>query len=154
HEWRRSGRSDVREARTCGGDAERAPGAKASLRGGRLWSGAVTSISATTRVMPTLAVVVVTRNEERRIGRCLDSVFRALEAYPNTRVVVVDSGSTDDTIHVAQRYPATVCRYCGPVRSPAAGRRIGSQQVDAQCVMFLDGDRALPPEWWRAALRL
>jgi len=114
----------------------------------------VKTASAVTLAQPTLGVVVVTLNEGRRIARCLESAFRAAEPLPDTRVVVVDSGSIDDTVRIAQRYPATVCRYRGPVRSPAAGRRIGSQQVDSQYVMFLDGDCTLHSEWLREALRL
>lgn len=103
---------------------------------------------------PTLAVVVVTRNEERRVGRCLESVLRAIGPYPNTRVVVVDSESTDGTTRVALQYDVTVCRYRDRVKSAAAGRRIGFGQVAARYVLFLDGDCSLCQDWLPDAIRL
>jgi glycosyltransferase involved in cell wall biosynthesis len=45
-----------------------------------------------------ISVVVITRNEEANIGRCLSSVAWADE------IVVVDSGSSDRTVEIARRY--------------------------------------------------
>jgi glycosyltransferase involved in cell wall biosynthesis len=49
-----------------------------------------------------LSVAVITKNEAHRIERCLQSVAFA------DQVVVVDSGSTDDTVAVARRLGAEV----------------------------------------------
>jgi (heptosyl)LPS beta-1,4-glucosyltransferase len=51
---------------------------------------------------PLLSVVVITRNEADRIGRLLASVTFADE------VVVVDSGSTDDTVRICRAAGAKV----------------------------------------------
>lgn len=50
------------------------------------------------RLMQTLTVVVITRNEEDNLAGCLDSVPFANE------IVVVDDGSTDATREIAARY--------------------------------------------------
>ena len=50
-----------------------------------------------------LSVVIIARNEERRIGDCIDSV-RSL----TDDIVVVDSGSTDRTCEVAESHGARV----------------------------------------------
>ncbi|WP_116963909.1 glycosyltransferase family 2 protein [Fastidiosibacter lacustris] len=50
----------------------------------------------------TLGVVIITKNEEKNISRCLDSVKWANE------IIVVDSGSTDKTIEIAKGYGAKV----------------------------------------------
>jgi glycosyltransferase involved in cell wall biosynthesis len=44
-----------------------------------------------------LSVVVITKDEEAAIARCLDSVRWADE------IVVLDSGSTDRTVEIADR---------------------------------------------------
>lgn len=51
---------------------------------------------------PTLSVIIITFNESRHIGACLDSVAFADE------IIVVDSGSTDDTCEIARARGATV----------------------------------------------
>lgn len=50
----------------------------------------------------TLGVVIITKNEEKNIGRCLESVKWANE------IIVVDSGSTDKTIDIAKSYQARI----------------------------------------------
>jgi len=50
--------------------------------------------------MEKLSVVVITLNEEKNLGRCLDSVAWADE------IIVVDSGSTDRTEEIAREYGA------------------------------------------------
>jgi len=94
-----------------------------------------------------LAVVIVTRNEEWHIDGCLESVFNALEPFSETPVVVVDSDSTDATVTIANRYPVTIYRYRGLHQCAAAGRRVGFDRVEAEYVLFLDGDCALHQEW-------
>src|SRR5690606_25598666 len=67
-------------------------------RGLRRRHGARTSMSA----RPTLSVILITRDEARRIERCLRSVDFADE------VVVLDSGSTDETVALARELGARV----------------------------------------------
>lgn len=52
--------------------------------------------------MPRLSVVVITQDEAARIGRCLDSV-----AWADERIVL-DSGSSDDTVAIARARGARV----------------------------------------------
>lgn len=47
-----------------------------------------------------ISVIVITKNEEAAIGRCLESVKWASE------IVVLDSGSTDRTVEICRRYTA------------------------------------------------
>ncbi len=53
-------------------------------------------------LMHTLSVVIITKNEERNIERCIGSVLWAGE------VIVVDSGSTDATAELSRRLGARV----------------------------------------------
>jgi len=50
-----------------------------------------------------LAVIIITHNESARIGDCIDSVLPLA-----TQIVVVDSGSTDDTVAIARAKGASV----------------------------------------------
>ena len=49
--------------------------------------------------MPKLSVVIITYNEEKNIGRCLESITDIADD-----IVVVDSFSTDRTEEIVQSY--------------------------------------------------
>src|SRR5215831_14870765 len=50
-----------------------------------------------------LSICIITLNEEANIGRTLDSVREIAD-----EIIVVDSGSTDSTVSIAQSYGAKV----------------------------------------------
>ena len=50
--------------------------------------------------MKPLSVVIIAKNEEKNIRRCLESVAWASE------IVLIDSGSTDRTTEIAREYGA------------------------------------------------
>jgi len=56
--------------------------------------------------MPNLSVVIITFNEERNIGRCLESVKEIAD-----EIVVVDSFSTDNTRKIAESFGARVIEH-------------------------------------------
>ena len=51
--------------------------------------------------MVRLSVVIITHNEERNIGRCLKALYGIA-----SEVVVVDSGSTDETESICRQHGA------------------------------------------------
>ncbi|MBM4135159.1 MAG: glycosyltransferase [Nitrospira sp.] len=53
--------------------------------------------------MPTVSIIVRTKNEERWIGHCLSMVFK--QDIEDIEVIVVDNASTDHTVEIAKRYP-------------------------------------------------
>ena len=95
---------------------------------------------------PTIAVVLITRNEARRIRRCLASVRWADE------IVVVDQHSEDGT--------AAVCRALGArviFRDMSAGfgdqKNFAIAQARAEWVLSLDADEEVPRALRRAIVR-
>lgn len=53
--------------------------------------------------MRTLSVIVITKNEQDRIGRCLESIKSIAD-----EIVVFDSGSSDKTVEIAKEYTSIV----------------------------------------------
>ncbi len=53
--------------------------------------------------MPETAVIIRTKNEERWIGECLKQLQE--QTYPDFEIIIVDSGSTDRTIEIIQKFP-------------------------------------------------
>jgi glycosyltransferase involved in cell wall biosynthesis len=89
---------------------------------------------------PTISVAILTYNEERRLPRCLAGVAFADE------VVVVDSGSTDRTIEIAQSSGAKVYSY-PDWQGFAVQRNRLLQNCSCDYVFFLDADEELTPDF-------
>lgn len=90
--------------------------------------------------MPTfsLTLVVMTYNEAKTIGRCLDSVPFAGEK------LVIDSGSTDDTVAIAQAHGARVVHQDWLGFGPQ--RNFATTQCSNDWILALDADEYLSPE--------
>lgn len=86
-----------------------------------------------------LSVIVITKNEEAAIGRCLDSVRWADE------IVVLDSGSTDRTAEIARSAGARVTVDAHwPGFGPQKNRVLALATGD--WVLSIDADEWLTPE--------
>jgi glycosyltransferase involved in cell wall biosynthesis len=90
--------------------------------------------------MPVLpfTLVVMTYNEAANIARCLDSVPFAAEK------VVVDSGSTDDTVAIARAHGARVVHQDWLGFGPQ--RNFATTQCSHEWILALDADEYLSPE--------
>lgn len=104
-------------------------------------------------ILPTLAVVVIARNEEENIGASLEAALAAVCGQDCSEVVLVDSDSSDRTVEIAQQYPISILRYRAERPTAAAGRRIGFAHVRASYVQFIDGDCCIEPGFIEAALQ-
>jgi tetratricopeptide (TPR) repeat protein len=83
---------------------------------------------------------MIARNEERNLPRCLESVRGVVD-----EMVVVDTGSTDQTVAVAQRHGARVFHFpwCNDF---SAARNEAIRQARGQWILALDADEALARE--------
>ncbi|WP_175530594.1 glycosyltransferase [Brevibacillus centrosporus] len=54
-----------------------------------------------------LSICMIVKDEEKNLGRCLVSM-RSLISRPDVELIIVDTGSTDKTIEIAQRYTPAV----------------------------------------------
>lgn len=88
-----------------------------------------------------LTVVILTKDEEKHIERCLASVRPFA-----SRVLVVDSGSTDRTVELARAGGAEV--LSNPWVNYATQMNWGIDHVDAEAdwIMRLDADEIVTPE--------
>lgn len=100
-----------------------------------------------------LSVVIISRNEEKNIARCIESVLKALKHIQRSEVILVDSASIDRTIQIAIQYPIKILqlRPEWPL-SPAAGRFIGFLNSRGRYIHFQDGDTTMFEDWFSQAL--
>lgn len=85
-----------------------------------------------------LSLVIITRNEERRLPRCVRSVPFADE------VVVVDSGSTDSTVETARSMGCRVMHH--DFEDYSSQKQWALEQAGCDWVLFLDADEYLSRE--------
>jgi glycosyltransferase involved in cell wall biosynthesis len=89
--------------------------------------------------MPTLSVILITRNEEANLDDCLAS----LEGIAQ-QIVVVDTNSVDRTLEIAQKYGATIAQPSDwPGFGPQKNRALDLATGD--WVLSLDADERLTP---------
>ncbi|MGZ8794355.1 MAG: glycosyltransferase [Gaiellaceae bacterium] len=99
--------------------------------------------------LPTVSVCVAAYNEERHIGRLLDSLVD--QSHPPTEVIVADDGSRDRTAEIAAAKGVTVLAL--DHRGPAAARNAASRVARGEILVFLDGDMACTPGFLERLVR-
>lgn len=86
-----------------------------------------------------LSIAILTKNEAKRILACIKSAQFADE------IIVVDSGSTDDTVTLASGAGAMVFNY-PDWQGFAVQRNRALSHVTGDYVFFLDADEVITPE--------
>ena len=103
--------------------------------------------------MTPVSIVIITLNEEKRIGRLLDDLSK--QSHQQFEVIVVDSNSDDNTCEVArgfeQALPSLTVHKMGE-RGTSLGRNTGAQIAKHERLLFLDADVRLSPTFLTNAL--
>src|SRR5947209_734107 len=93
---------------------------------------------------PRVSVVVCSYNAERTMEACLASL-EALD-YPDYEVIVVNDGSTDRTLEIAERFP--FCRIISqPNKGLSVARNVGAEAASGEIVAYTDSDCVADPDW-------
>lgn len=87
-------------------------------------------------------VTVATLNSGRTIERCLKAIRSNI---PVRRLVIVDGGSTDDTVDIARRYNAELIVERGLL---GRVRYVQAQNCGTDWIAFVDSDVYVYPSWW------
>ncbi|RPA68613.1 glycosyltransferase [Cyclobacteriaceae bacterium YHN15] len=98
---------------------------------------------------PRFSVIVCVYNGSDTIYECLDGLLKL--KYPNFEVIVINDGSTDNTMEIASAFPFKI------IDSPNMGlshaRNLGLQHADGEYIVYLDSD-AFPDQDWLSYLAL
>lgn len=89
-----------------------------------------------------LSCCIITRNEQDRIADCIRAVHGLVD-----EVVVVDSGSTDDTVVIAESMGARVVHHDWPGYGPQ--KRFSEDCARNDWILNLDADEMMTPELYR-----
>ena len=99
---------------------------------------------------PLISVVVTSYNYAAYIGQTLDSIWA--QTYPNFEVIIVDDGSTDESIAVVERY-LTDKRFHlythpgGVNKGLCATMKLGIEKSQGEYVAFCESDDLWKPQY-------
>ena len=97
---------------------------------------------------PLVACVLVSWNNWEHTERCLRAL--ALQTYGQLQIIVVDNGSTDDSlIRIRSTYPSVLCIENGYNAGFAKACNVGARRAmesGAEFLWFLNNDTDAPPD--------
>jgi glycosyltransferase involved in cell wall biosynthesis len=94
-------------------------------------------------VAPLISILIPCFNAEKFVGEAIESALA--QTHPNVEVVVVDDGSTDNSVEVIRSFGDRVIAEFGPNRGACAARNRALALSRGQYVQFLDADDLLFP---------
>jgi glycosyltransferase involved in cell wall biosynthesis len=95
----------------------------------------------------TLSVVIIAHNEESNLGRTLESIAPRLDSEGgrnDTEVILVDCGSTDRTVEIAQSFGAKI--FVETWKGYSAQKNSAIDKATGDWILSLDADEAVSPE--------
>lgn len=91
---------------------------------------------------PRVSILVPCHNAAPYVASALDSAFA--QTWPHYEVILVDDGSSDDSLRIARAYESRGLRVLAqPNRGAAAARNAALQAATGEFIQFLDADDVL-----------
>ena len=90
---------------------------------------------------PLVSVIIPTLNSEKFLRKCLSSLKK--QTYSNLEIIIVDDGSTDSTLKIAESYGCRIVK--NPKKGRAEAKNEGMRQALGEYLVFIDSDMELTP---------
>lgn len=101
-----------------------------------------------------VSVIIPVYNREKYIEECINSVFE--QSYQNFEIVLVDDGSTDNTLSICKALAEKDARikiFEGEHKGVSAARNIALDNAEGEYVFFLDSDDTVHPLLFEALVK-
>lgn len=111
------------------------------MKDGRLIVSLMEKMSGNTNI--TVSIVIPARNEANNIGLCLEAIYNQETPY-SVEIIVIDSGSTDNTVEIVKHYTSVKLIQIKPgAFGHGRTRNQGAETAKGTYIVFLNAD-ALP----------
>ena len=100
---------------------------------------------------PIISIIIPVKNESATIDRCLTSIF-AQEIEEPFEVIIIDSGSSDDTVSRCQTYPAQIYEIPAESFNHGETRNLGASRARGEFLVFITADACPSSGSWLANL--
>ena len=91
--------------------------------------------------MNTISIIVPIYKAEKYLSKCIESLIH--QSYRALQIILVNDGSTDNSLTIAQDYAAQDTRiaiYSQPNKGQASARNNGLQYANGEWIAFVDAD--------------
>lgn len=102
--------------------------------------------------LPFISIIIPAYNSQATLGLCLDSVMRLDYPADRREVIVVDNGSTDESVRIAKKYDVKHL-FEPDKKSSYAARNKGIAEAGGELLAFTDSDCIATPEWLRHLIK-
>jgi glycosyltransferase involved in cell wall biosynthesis len=99
---------------------------------------------------PFVSIIIPVKNEEKYIGKCLDSIFACDYPIEFYEVIVVDNGSSDMSVEIAKQKGAKI--FIKPGLPISGLRNVGARESIGEIIVFLDADCLVSSQWIKSAI--
>ncbi len=94
---------------------------------------------------PKVSVLIPTYNEHRTLTQCLDALTAA--KYPGLEILVIDDGSTDETVRLARSYGKSVRVLTQKHGGKVAALNRGLKSAKGSIIVTIDADTIIEKEF-------
>lgn len=92
-----------------------------------------------------ISVIIPAYNEEDNIAKCLASIKSQEYVDADIEIILVDNGSTDNTVMVAERFNIDI--YIKENVNVSEMRNYGANKAKGEIFAFIDADCIASPDW-------
>lgn len=91
-----------------------------------------------------ISVIILTKNEEKNIGKCFDYLYK--QTYSDFETIIVDGNSTDSTVEIAESYGMKIIKEDKDKGGFGYARNLGVKNTKGDLIVFLSADTFLIDE--------
>ncbi len=98
--------------------------------------------------LPLVSIIIPTLNSANVLDDCLKSIKK--QKYKNYKIVIIDNGSTDNTLNIAKKYNSII--FFNTIKSAESSKAFGLKKITSDFVVMIDSDNILPHKNWLTSM--